>query len=115
VTELERIRLVRQTTCLTAGYLTATALLIITRGRTLDDWAWIAAAHLAAGAALIAIAFREPLPRILVVLRDWHPLALFPLLYKEVELLARSMGDWRLTTEIPSSRLRCSVANQAST
>jgi membrane-associated phospholipid phosphatase len=36
------------------------------------------------------------------VIRDWHPLMLFPLLYKEVELLAAVIGDWRLTTAIPA-------------
>jgi membrane-associated phospholipid phosphatase len=36
------------------------------------------------------------------VLIDWHPLALFPILYKEVEWLAPAVGDWRLTTSIPT-------------
>ena len=36
------------------------------------------------------------------MIRDWHPLLLFPFLYKEVELLAGGIGDWRLTAAIPA-------------
>jgi membrane-associated phospholipid phosphatase len=39
---------------------------------------------------------------ILRVILDWHPLMLFPLLYKEVEVLAAVIGDWRLTAAIPA-------------
>jgi membrane-associated phospholipid phosphatase len=33
---------------------------------------------------------------------DWHPLIVFPILYKEVECLAAAIGDWRLTDRIPA-------------
>ena len=35
-------------------------------------------------------------------LHDWHPIFLFPLLYKEVELLAAGVGNWQLTEAIPA-------------
>jgi membrane-associated phospholipid phosphatase len=41
-----------------------------------------------------------PLPPVLTIALDWHPIALFPLLYKEVQLLAAHVGDWRLTDVI---------------
>ena len=37
---------------------------------------------------------------------DWHPLALFPILYKEVELLAATVGDWRLTAVVSAAEER---------
>ena len=36
-------------------------------------------------------------------MRDWHPLALFPLLYREVEVLAAVMGNWRLTATVAAT------------
>ena len=45
---------------------------------------------------------REAVAGILRVIRDWHPLVLFPFLYKEVERLAQVLGDWRLTAAIPA-------------
>lgn len=91
----------RRTAIFSVSYLSLTALLILLGGRAIHNWGLLVAAHLAIGAALLAIAYRDPLPRLLVALRDWHPLVLFPLLYKEVELLAAAIGDWRLTAVIP--------------
>ena len=39
----------------------------------------------------------------LAVARDWHPLVLFPVLYREVEVLAAVMGDWRLTETVAAT------------
>ena len=39
--------------------------------------------------------------RLIAIVRDWHPILLFPLFYKEVERLAAAFGDWRLTSVIP--------------
>jgi len=52
--------------------------------------------------ALLILNRARPSAGILRVVRDWHPLALFPILYKEVELLAPALGDWRLTAVIPA-------------
>jgi membrane-associated phospholipid phosphatase len=102
VIPVEPIESVSRTTLVTVAYLAATAVLIAVRGRTIPGWAWLVGAHIVLGTALMAIRSRESLPRAVVVIRDWHPLALFPLLYKEVELLAGSIGDWRLSEVIPA-------------
>ena len=49
------------------------------------------------------------------MIRDWHPLMLFPLLYKEVELLAAVIGDWRLTAAIPAWESALFAGNRACT
>src|SRR4029450_9496551 len=40
------------------------------------------------------------------LVRTWHPLVLFPFLFKEVEPLASAIGDWRLTSTIPAIEAR---------
>ena len=96
--------MVRLTTVLTIAYLAGTALLIGVLGRALPDWPSRVAAHLVACAGLLVVVLRpEPLPRMLAVVRDWHPLVLFPLLYREVEVLAAVMGDWRLTETVAAT------------
>ena len=95
--------MVRLTTFLTIAYLTTTALLIGVLGRALPDWPLRVAAHLVASAGLLLLLRPRPLPRMLVVIRDWHPLALFPLLYREVEVLAGAIGNWRLTATVAAT------------
>jgi membrane-associated phospholipid phosphatase len=90
------------TACLTIGYLALTALLIVVRGRALAGWPWVVSSHLGLCAVLTAILRRGSLPPVVRVLLDWHPLILFPVLYKEVEWLAAAIGDWRLTDSIPA-------------
>jgi membrane-associated phospholipid phosphatase len=92
----------RWTTTLTASYLSVTAALIAIRGATVPRRAWLVAVHLALAASLVILDRRKPPAGMLRVIRDWHPLALFPVLFKEVELLAAALGDWRLTTVIPA-------------
>ena len=58
--------------------------------------------HLTLSGALLILNRAKPSAGILRVIRDWHPLMLFPLLYKEVEVLAAVIGDWRLTAAIPA-------------
>ena len=62
---------------------------------------WLVVAHVTSAASLLILDRARP-RGILLVVRDWHPLMLFPLLYKEVELLAAVIGDWRLTAAIPA-------------
>jgi membrane-associated phospholipid phosphatase len=95
-------RLVRRTASLTITYLAVTALLIVLHGRAWPLWPWVVVAHAGVIAALTAMLRRGPLPRVVLVMIEWHPLALFPILYKEVEWLAPAIGDWRLTTSIPA-------------
>jgi membrane-associated phospholipid phosphatase len=92
----------RWTTTVMASYLTITAGLIAILGTTVPRRAWLVAVHLAAAGALLILNRARPDAGILRVMRDWHPLALFPVLYKEVELLAPALGDWRLTAAIPA-------------
>jgi hypothetical protein len=92
----------RWTTTLTASYLAITAALIATVGNAVPGRAWLVAAHLTLVGALLILNRVSPSAGILRVVRDWHPLMLFPLLYKEVELLAAVIGDWRLTVAIPA-------------
>jgi membrane-associated phospholipid phosphatase len=91
----------RSTTTLTASYLVATGILIAMYGQTIPGRPWLVAVHLALAAALLSLR-TEPPSATLRAIRDWHPLVLFPFLFREVEFLAAAVGDWRLTTAIPA-------------
>jgi hypothetical protein len=90
----------RWTTTLTASYLAITAALIAILGNGVPRRYWLVVAHVTCAASLLILDRSRP-RGILRVVRDWHPLMLFPLLYKEVELVAAVIGDWRLTAAIP--------------
>jgi membrane-associated phospholipid phosphatase len=92
----------RWTTTLTASYLALTAALIATLGHTVPGRASLVVLHLTVAGSLLILNRAKPSAVILRVIRDWHPLILFPFLYKEVELLAGVIGDWRLTAAIPA-------------
>ena len=92
----------RWTTTLTASYLAITAALIAILGNGVPGRVWLLAPHLTLAGALLMLNHARPAAGILRVIRDWHPLMLFPFLYKEVELLAAVIGDWRLTAMIPA-------------
>ncbi len=83
-------------------YLAATALVIVVWGRALPGWPWVVMAHAGVCAVLMSILRRRRLPGVVLAMLDWHPLVLFPILYKEVEWLAAVIGDWRLTDRIPA-------------
>lgn len=92
----------RWTTTLTASYLATTAALIAILGTTVPGRAWLVAVHLALSGSLLILNRARPSAGIRRAVLDWHPLMLFPLLYKEVELLAPALGNWRLTAAIPA-------------
>ena len=92
----------RWTTTLTASYLAMTAALIAILGTTVPGRVWLVAVHLTLSGSLLILNRARRSAGILRVVRDWHPLMLFPLLYKEVERLAPVLGDWRLTAAIPA-------------
>ena len=92
----------RWTTTLTASYLAITAALIAILGKSVPGRVWLVAVHLTLAGSLLILNRARPSSGILRVIRDWHPLPLFPLLYKEVEVLAAVIGDWRLTAAIPA-------------
>jgi membrane-associated phospholipid phosphatase len=91
----------RWATALTASYLAITAGLIAMLGQAVPGRGWLIALHLTLCGALLLLNRARPAAGIGRVIRDWHPLMLFPFLYKEVELLAGVIGDWRLTAVIP--------------
>ena len=99
-------RIVRQTSLLTVAYLATTALLTTLWGRAIPWWPAIVTAHVALCVALMSLRRRTPLARPLSVALDWHPLALFPILYKEVQVLAAAVGDWRLTAVVSATEER---------
>src|SRR6187455_2592489 len=96
------VDLARWTTTLTASYLAMTAALIAILGTTVPGRVWLVAVHLTLSGLLLILNQARPPAGTLRVIRDWHPLVLFPFLYKEVELLAPVLGDWRLTVAIPA-------------
>src|SRR4029453_14031772 len=91
----------RWTTTLTASYLAITAALIAILGNWVPGRVGLVAVHLTLSGSLLILNRARPSAGILRVIRDWHPLMLFPFLYKEVELLAAVVGDWQLTAAIP--------------
>ena len=92
----------RWTTTLTASYLAITAALIAILGQAVPGRVQLVAVHLTLSGSLLILNRARPQAGILRVIRDWHPLMLFPFLYKEVELLAAVIGDWRLSAAIPA-------------
>jgi hypothetical protein len=91
----------RRTDTLIAVYLILTAVLVLFFRDTLPH-AWIyLLIHIAAAAMIWGLRFLPTkLPRLLQFLRDWYPVILFPLLYKEVEVFAAAFGNWGLTEPI---------------
>ena len=61
-----------------------TAALVVLFRDTLESWHVLLGAHVAGCGLLVGVQRLESPPRLLRVLRDWHPIVLFPLLYKEV-------------------------------
>jgi membrane-associated phospholipid phosphatase len=95
-------QLARRTVLITVTYLLSTAALIALLGDRLSHQQGLVAAHLAVAAVLLIVHHHAAAARALEVIRDWHPLILFPVFYKEVEPLAAAFGDWRLTATIPA-------------
>ena len=91
---------------MTVAYLAATAVLTVLWGRAVPAWPAIVTAHVALCVVLMSLRRRTPLARPLSVALDWHPLALFPILYKEVQVLAAAVGDWRLTAVVSAAEER---------
>lgn len=81
-----------------AGYLLTTALLATAFRETVPSWQVLVPAHLAVAALVCSLSFLpESLPRALQLCRDWYPVLLLPLLFKEVEVLAAGFGNCGLT------------------
>ena len=91
----------RWTTTLTASYLATTAALVAILGTTVPGRAGWSRLHLTLSGLLLILNRARAPSGILRVIRDWHPLMLFPLLYKEVERLAPAL--WRLAVDCGDS------------
>jgi membrane-associated phospholipid phosphatase len=89
-------------TPVTVAYLLVTAALAAIFHETVVQWPAIVIAHVTLCAALVRLDRTQSSTVIARVLHDWHPILLFPLLYKEVEILAAAIGNWQLTGAIPA-------------
>jgi hypothetical protein len=86
---------------LAAGYLVLVALLVALQHQRVDSWAAIIVAHVVLAAGILSLPLLPPsAPGFVKLLRDWYPVPLFGLLFKEVELLAAAIGNWGLTARI---------------
>jgi membrane-associated phospholipid phosphatase len=82
-----------------ALYFLLTAAIIWFHRVDLPSWELFLTAHLVAAAAIRMLRRLDlnRLPAAARFVRDWYPIFLFPVLYKEVEWLAMAFGDWSLT------------------
>lgn len=85
-----------------ALYLAVTAFVIAAHARSFSAWPGFVVLHLGLAGLVYALRFLPPRPAALRWLRDWYPAIAFPLLYKEVELLAAAFGNWELTEVVQS-------------
>lgn len=86
---------------ISAGYLIVVAVLVLWQRQQVESWQTIASIHaLLAAGILLLHRLPDSAPGAIKVLRDWYPVPLFGILFKEVELLAAVIGDWSLTERI---------------
>ncbi|HSF19073.1 MAG TPA: phosphatase PAP2 family protein [Vicinamibacteria bacterium] len=79
-------------------YLIVTAFLAGVYRANLPEWEMVLLIHGVGACLLYGLRFLpEGLPLGVRFVRDWYPLMIFPLLYKEVEGLASVVGNWKLT------------------
>ena len=92
------MRLQRYTDCLIVLYLLISAGLVICFYQQVSNWIGYVALHLLL-ICLILLSRWLPEDRLsaLRFVRDWYPVPLFLLFYKEVEVFAAAFGNWALT------------------
>ena len=79
-------------------YLAITGGLVVVFRESLPSYRILIAAHVLAGTGVYALRFLPArLPSGIRFLRDWYPAMVFPVFYKEVEVLATAFGNWGLT------------------
>lgn len=83
-------------------YLVVTAVVIGAHATSFPAWRGFVAVHLLLAALVFGLRFLSPTRGAFRGLRDWYPAIAFPLLYKEVELLAGAFGNWGLTGPLQS-------------
>lgn len=79
-------------------YLLIIAALVLVNNQKVSNWTLLVSLHFG-GALLVSLLSRRPAWRnpVLSFIRDWYPVPLFLVFYKEVEYLAMAFGDWSLT------------------
>ncbi len=88
----------RRTDAVIAGYLVTTAVLVAAFHGQFSPWKALVAAHLLASVLIYSLCFLPAkLPGVVQFFRDWYPVIVLPLLYKEVEVFAAAFGNWGLT------------------
>jgi membrane-associated phospholipid phosphatase len=93
----------RSTDIVVATYLTITALLVLWSRDFVPHWEIYTTLHFLLGALILWSTFLSLRPHaILSFLRDWYPVFAFPVLYKEVEVFAAAIGNWKLTEFVRS-------------
>ncbi len=84
-----------------ATYLIVVAVLVLVQRHQVEFWLPIVGLHALLAVGILALdRLPDSAPGVAKVLRDWYPVPLFGLLFKEVELLAAAIGDWSLTGRI---------------
>jgi len=92
------LSLQRYTDLLVAFYLLVTAGLVLASRQLVEHWERYVLLHLLICGAIVLLRFvPKKIPGPLQVIRDWYPVPLFLLFYKEVEVFAASFGNWSLT------------------
>jgi len=92
------VALRRYTELVIVFYLATTAGLVLLSRQSVEGWERYVLLHLGMSGAILSLRFLpERLPAPLQFLRDWFPVPLFLIFYKQVEVFAASFGDWSLT------------------
>ena len=95
--------LTRRTDRVMLFYLAVTGLAMIPFHASIPGFETLVALHVAAGIAIHSLRYLPaPLHPIPNFFRDWYPAIAFPILYKEVELLAATIGNWGLSGPLQS-------------
>ena len=86
---------------ISAGYLMVVAVLVLWQRAQVESWLAIIGVHAVLAVGILSL-HRLPAsaPGAVKLLRDWYPVPLFGMLFKEVELLAAVIGNWSLTGRI---------------
>ena len=91
----------RRTDTLIAAYLLTTAGLVLLFHQRIPHWKMYATVHILVSMLLLSMrSVSGRLHPLLQFLRDWYPVLGFPLLYREVEVIAAAFGNWTLTEPI---------------
>ena len=98
------MKMQRRTEAVLGTYLLMTAGLVLLFSSYLEEWAFYFGAHCAGAAVIFSLRLLpKNLPPPPQLLRDWFPVLLMPLLFKEVEIFAAAFGNWGLTESIRQS------------